>query len=73
MILTEHVKKTKSSLPKYEVEMIDGKFICFVTVFDELYKSRCGEHSMKDAKEAAAREACKALQLTQTTAANLPR
>lgn len=75
MILNEHVQKiTKGiKLPIYQVDQIDGKFICTVTVFDELYKSPSGENSKQDAKESAAKEACIALDLVESTAENATR
>ena len=74
VILNEHVQKiTKGDLPDYQVENIDGKFICTVTALGEVYKSPSGENSKQDAKESAAREACKALHLAGTTAGNATR
>ena len=73
VILAEHVMKEKDRLPNYEVKKINGKFVCVLTVFDELYKSPFGENTMQDAEESAAREACKALRLTETTPEYMPR
>ena len=74
VILNEHVQKiTKGSLPDYQVEKINGKFICTVTAFGKVYKSPSGENNKQDAKESAAREACKALQLAETKAGNTTR
>ena len=74
VILNEHVQKiTKGGLPDYQVERIDGKFICTVTAFGKVYKSPSGENNKQDAKESAAREACKALHLAETKAGNTTR
>ena len=75
VILNEHVQKTTKGikLPDYQVDQIDGKFICTVTVFDELYKSPSGENNKQDARESAAKEACKALDLVESTAENATR
>lgn len=75
VILNEHVQKiTKGQLPEYKAEKnSDGKFVCTVTVFGEVYKSPSGMNSISDAKESAASEACKVLQLAETVSGNSPR
>jgi dsRNA-specific ribonuclease len=75
VILNEHVQKiTKGQLPEYKAEKnSDGKFVCTVTVFGEVYKSPSGMNSISDAKESAASEACKVLHLAETVSGNSPR
>ena len=74
VILNEYVQKiAKGIVLDYQFEAIDGKFVCSVTVFDKLYKSPSGESSKPDAKESAARVACKALHLVESTAGNTTR
>ena len=76
VILNEHVQRiTKGQLPDlYKTEKnSDGKFVCTATVFGEVYKSPSGMNSISDAKESAASEACKVLQLAETVSGNSPR
>jgi hypothetical protein len=75
VILNEHVQKmTKGALPDYKAEKnADGKFVCTVTVFGKIYTSPSGMNSMSDAKESAASEACKVLQLAEAVPGNSPR
>ena len=65
VILNEHVQKmTKGEKPDCKTENnSEGNFICSLTVFGKIYTSPLGVKSLSEAKETAAKEACKALEL----------
>jgi hypothetical protein len=76
VILNERVQKMtgKGKQPDYKAEKnADGKFVSTVTVFGDVHKSPSEMNSMSDAKESAASEACKVLQLAEAVPGNLPR